>query len=105
MIFSNLVDMAMDNLDILFLHDKDTILALTNDDILYVDNSDANAGVKRALVSPNFLFDAMLATNTIVISYDTPKEHIEYISFPQLHFEEQIKACPRLMAVVNKIKQ
>lgn len=65
---------------------------------------DAYAGVKRALVSPYFLFDAMLTTNTIIISYDTPNEHIEYISFPQLHFEEQAKDCPRLMAVMNEIE-
>lgn len=103
MIFTNLIDTAMDNLNVLFLHDKDTLMVLTNEDILYVDNSDAYAGVKRALVSPSFLFDAMLATNTIIISYDTPNEHIEYISFPQIHFKEQIKNCPRLIAVMNEI--
>lgn len=105
MIFTNLVDTTMDNLNVLFLQDKDTVLALTNYDILYVDNSDAYAGVKRALVAPSFLFDAMLATNTIIISYDTPNEHIEYISFPQIHFKEQIKNCPRLMAVMNGIEE
>ena len=103
MIFFNLIDTTMDNLNVLFLHDKDTLIVLTNEDILYVDNSDAYAGVKRALVSPSFLFDAMLATNTIIISYDTPNEHIEYISFPQIHFKEQIKNCPRLIAVMNEI--
>lgn len=34
----------------------------------------------------------------------TPNEHIEYISFPQLHFEEQAKDCLRLMAVMNEIE-
>ncbi len=105
MIFTNLIDTAMDNLNVLFLLDKDTLMVLTNEDILYVDNSDAYAGVKRALVSPSFLFDAMLATNTFIISYDTPNEHIEYISFPQIHYKEQIKDCPRLMAVMNEIKK
>ena len=102
MIFTNFIDTTMDNLDVFFLHDKDTVLALTNDDILYVENSDAYAGVKRALVSPFFLFDAMLTTNTIIVSYDTPNEHIEYISFPQIHFGEQVKACPRLMSLMNE---
>ncbi len=105
MIFTNLVDTTMDNLNVLFLHDKDTLIVLTNEDILYVDNSDAYAGVKRALVSPSFLFDAMLATNTIIISYDTPNEHIEYISFPQIHFKEQIKNCPRLKAAVAEFEK
>ena len=103
MIFTNLVDMAMDNLSVLFLQDRDTLIALTNDDILYVDNSDAYAGVKRALVSPSFLIDAMLSTNTIIISYDTPNEHIEYISYPQIHFEEQVKKCPRLKKIVDQM--
>ena len=105
MIFTNLIDTAMDNLNVFFLHDKDTMLALTNDDILYVDNSNAYAGVKRALVSPLFLIDAMLSTNTIIVSYNTPNEHIEYISFPQIHFKEQVKNCPRLMAVMNEIEK
>lgn len=103
MIFTNLVDTAMDNLSVLFLQDRDTLIALTNDDILYVDNSDAYAGVKRALVSPSFLIDAMLSTNTIIISYDTPNEHIEYISYPQIHFEEQVKKCPRLKKIVDQM--
>lgn len=105
MIFTNLIDTAMDNLNIYFLQDKDTVLALTKSDILQVDNTDAYAGVKRALVKPSFLIDAMLKTNTIIMSYDTPNEHIEYISFPQIHFEEQIKGCPRLMAVMNEIEE
>lgn len=105
MIFTNLIDTAMDNLNVFFLQDKDTVLALTNDDILYVDYSDAYAGVKRALVSPSFLIDAMLNTNTIIISYDTPNEHIEYISFPQIHFGEQINDCPRLKKKVDKINR
>lgn len=104
-IFTNHIDTTMDNLNVLFLHDKDTLIVLTNEDILYVDNSDAYAGVKRALVSPSFLFDAMLATNTIIISYDTPNEHIEYISFPQIHFKEQIKNCPRLKAAVAEFEK
>lgn len=103
MIFTNLIDTAMDNLNIYFLQNKDTVLALTNADILQVDNSDAFAGVKRALVEPSFLIDAMINTNTIITSYDTPNEHIEYISFPQIHFEEQINNCPRLMAVINEM--
>lgn len=102
MIFTNLIDTAMDNLNIYFLQNKDTVLALTNADILQVDNSDAYAGVIRALVEPSFLIDAMLNTNTIIMSYDTPNEHIENISFPQIHFEEQIKYCPRLKKIVDK---
>lgn len=103
MVFTNFIDTAMDNFDVLFLHDKDTVLALTNDDILYVDYSDVRAGVRRAFVSPFFLIDAMLATNTIIVSYDTPNEHIEYISFPQIHFKEQVKNCPRLKKIVDQM--
>lgn len=104
MIFTNFIDTAMDNLNVFFLQDKDTVLALTNDDILYVDNSDAYGGVMRTLVSPSFLIDAMLATNIIIISYDTPNEHIEYFSFPQIHFGEQINDCPRLKKIVDRYK-
>lgn len=105
MIFNNLIDTAMDNLNVLFLHDKDTVMALTDNDILYVDNSDTYAGVKRALVSPSILINAMFTTNTIIISYDTPNEHVNYISFPQIHFEEQVKDCPRLKKIVDKINR
>ena len=105
MIFTNLIDTAMDNLNVFFLQDKDTVLALTNDDILYADNSDAYVGVMRTLVSPSFMIDAMLNTNTIIVSYDTPNEHIEYISFPQIHFGEQINDCPRLKKKVDEINR
>lgn len=102
MIFTNLIYTTMDNFDIYSLQDKDTVLALTNYDILHVDNSNAYAGVKKALVEPSFLIDSMLNTNTITMSYDTPNEHIEYISFPQIYYEEQIKDCPRLKKKVNE---
>ncbi|MCR5423288.1 MAG: hypothetical protein K6E93_00815 [Bacteroidales bacterium] len=103
MIFTNFIDTTMDNLNVFFLNDnKDTVLVITEKDML-VDNSDAYAGVKRAFVSPSLLIDAIFVSQIITVSYDTPNEHVEYISFPPEFFLEQVKNCPRLKKIVDKM--
>lgn len=103
MIFTNFIDTAMDNLKVIFIKGKDTAMVITEKD-MYVDNSDAYAGVKRAFLPPSLLLEALLTTNVVTISYNTPNEHVEYIGYPQMYFEAQVTNCPRLVAVLNEIK-
>lgn len=102
-VVTNHIDTVMDNLRVVFITERDTTAVLTaNDDLIVYDNEDG-AGIKTVFISPYILLEALLTTSTITIEYDTPYEHIQMIGFPQVHFEEQVKDCPRLMAVMNEM--
>lgn len=104
-VVTNHIDTVMDNLRVVFIAERDTTAVLTaNDDLIVYDNEDG-AGIKTVFIPPYILLEALLTTSTITIEYDTPYEHIQMIGCPQVHFEEQVKDCPRLMAVMNEIEK
>ena len=61
-----------------------------------------DAGVKRMMVPPYLLMNALVANWTLILSYDTPQGKMDMVGFPHIHFLEQVEDCPRLKEVLRE---
>lgn len=100
MIFANHLDTVMNNITVTFLQDNDTVFSMAESD-MPVDSSDASGGVKRAFVPLFLAVDAMMNSNMMTVTYDTPNEHVLMFGVPQVYFREQAAACRRFRHLID----
>lgn len=100
LIVYNYTDTIIDNLQVLFTDSEGAIIEQLTEKDTYAEVPDA--GVKRMMLPPYLVMNALANGGTLTISYDTPQGTLEMIGFPHVHFIEQIKGCPRLKEVLNQ---
>lgn len=100
LIVYNYADTVIDNLRVSFTDSEGAIIEQLTEKDTYTDVPDA--GVKRMVLPPYLVMNALATGKTLTISYDTPQGTLEMTGFPHVHFMEQIEACPRLKEVLNQ---
>lgn len=100
LIVYNYADTIIDNLQVLFTDSEGAIIEQLTEKDTYADVPDA--GVKRMMLPPYLVMNALATGKTLTISYDTPQGTLEMTGFPHVYFMEQIEACPRLKEVLNQ---
>ena len=100
LIVYNYADTVIDNLQVSFTDSEGAIIEQLTEKDTYTDVPDT--GVKRMMLPPYLVMNALANGGTLTISYDTPQGTLEMIGYPHVHFMEQIEACPRLKEVVNQ---
>lgn len=100
LIVYNYADTVIDNLRVSFTDSEGAIIEQLTEKDTYADVPDA--GVKRMVLPPYLVMNALATGKTLTISYDTPQGTLEMTGFPHVHFMEQIEACPRLKEVLNQ---
>ena len=100
LIVYNYADTVIDNLQVSFTDSEGAIIEQLTEKDTYADVPDA--GVKRIVLPPYLVMNALATGGTLAISYDTPQGTLEMIGTPHVHFMEQIEACPRLKEVLNQ---
>ena len=100
LIVYNYADTVIDNLPVLFTDSEGAIIEQLTEKDTYAEVPDA--GVKRMMLPPYLVMNALATGGTLTISYDTPQGTLEMTGFPHVHFMEQIEACPRLKEVLNQ---
>ncbi len=100
LIVYNYADTVIDNLQVSFTDSEGAIIEQLTEKDTYAEVSDA--GVKRMMLPPYLVMNALANGGTLTISYDTPQGTLEMIGYPHVHFMKQIKECPRLKAVLNQ---
>lgn len=100
LIVYNYTDAVIDNLRVSFTDSEGAIIEQLTEKDTYADVPDA--GVKRMVLPPYLVMNALATGKTLTISYDTPQGTLEMTGFPHVYFMEQIEACPRLKEVLNQ---
>ncbi len=100
LIVYNYADTVIDNLQVSFTDSEGVIIEQLTEKDTYTDVPDT--GVKRMMLPPYLVMNALANGGTLTISYDTPQGTLEMIGVPHVHFKEQIEACPRLKEVLNQ---
>lgn len=100
LIVYNYADTIIDNLRVSFTDSEGAIIEQLTEKDTYADVPDA--GVKRMVLPPYFVMNALATGKTLTISYDAPQGTLEMTGFPHVHFMEQIEACPRLKDVLKQ---
>lgn len=100
LIVYNYADTVIDNLQVSFTDSEGAIIEQLTEKDTYTDVPDT--GVKRMMLPPYLVMNALANGGTLTISYDTPQGTLEMIGVPHVHFMEQIEACPRLKEVLNQ---
>lgn len=84
----------------MFTDSEGTIIEQLTEKNTYVEV--LNAGVKRMMLPPYLVMNALVNSGTLTILYDTPQGTLEMTGYPHVHFMEQIEDCPRLKEVLNQ---
>ncbi len=100
LIVYNYADTIIDNLRVSFTDSEGAIIEQLPEKDTYADVPDA--GVKRMVLPPYLVMNALATGKTLTISYDTPQGTLEMTGFPHVYFMEQIEACPRLKDVLKQ---
>lgn len=100
LIVYNYADTVIDNLQVSFTDSEGAIIEQLTEKDTYADVPDA--GVKRMVLPPYLVMNALATGKTLTISYDTPQGTLEMTGFPHVYFMEQIEACPRLKDVLKQ---
>lgn len=100
LIVYNYADNVIDNLQISFTDSEGAIIEQLTEKDTYTDVPDT--GVKRMMLPPYLVMNALTTGGTLTISYDTPQGSLELTGYPHIHFKEQIEDCPRLKEVLNQ---
>lgn len=100
LIVYNYADTVIDNLQVSFTDSEGAIIEQLTEKDTYTDVPDT--GVKRMMLPPYLVMNALANGGTLTISYDTPQGTLEMTGFPHVYFMEQIEACPRLKEVLNQ---
>ena len=99
LIVYNYADTVIDNLQVSFTDSENAVIDRLTEEDTYVGVPDT--GVKRMMMPPYLVMNALASGGTMTISYDTPNGRVEIVGTPQIHFLEQIEDCPRLKAVLQ----
>lgn len=100
LVFANHVDTVMDNIEVSFLQDDDTVFTMAESD-MPVDSADVAWGVKRAFVPLSVMVDALMNSNMLTISFDTPNGRVVMMGVPQAYFQEQVQGCKRFRHLID----
>jgi len=100
LIVYNYADTVIDNLQVSFTDSENAVIDRLTEEDTYVDVPDT--GVKRMMMPPYLVMNALASGGTMTISYDTLNGRVEIVGTPQIHFLEQIEDCPRLKAVLQE---
>lgn len=98
LIVYNYTDTVVDNLQVSFTDSEGNVLQQLTESDVFVDTPDA--GVKRMMLPPYVVMNALASGGTMTISFDTPQGTLDMVGFPHIHFLEQVEDCPRLKAVL-----
>lgn len=93
-------DTVIDNLQVSFTDSEGAIIEQLTKKDTYAEVPDA--GVKRMMLPPYLVMNALATGGTLTLSYDTPQGTLEMNGYPQIHFMEQIENCPRLKEVLKQ---
>ena len=99
LIVYNYTDAVIDSLQVAFVDRDGNMMERLTEGDTYTEILDA--GVKRMMVPPYLLMNALVDNWTLVLSYDTPQGTLDMVGFPHIHFLEQVEDCPRLKAVLR----
>lgn len=100
LIVYNYTDAVIDNLQVSFTDSAGNVLQRLTESDVFVDTPDA--GVKRMMLPPYVVMNALASGGTMTISFDTPQGTLDMVGFPHIHFLEQVEDCPRLKAVLRE---
>ena len=100
LIVYNYTDAVIDSLQVIFTDSEGNVMERLTENDTYTEILDA--GVKKMMLPPYLLMNALVANGTMTITFDTPQGRLEMIGFPHIHFQEQVEGCPRLKEVLTK---
>lgn len=100
LIVYNYADTVIDNLQVSSTDSEGAIIEQLTKKDTYAEVPDA--GVKRMMLPPYLVMNALATGGTLTLSYDTPQGTLEMNGYPQIHFMEQIENYPRLKEVLKQ---
>ena len=95
----NYTDAVVDNLQVAFTDSVGNVMERLTESDTYIDKPEAN--VKRMMLPPDMLMNALRANWALSLTFDTPQGRLEMVGFPHIHFQEQVEGCPRLKAALK----
>ena len=104
LIVANYIDTTIDSLQCFFMDENDSIIGVLNAETVYVDSTDYNAGLLRMIIPTEDILYLLNQSKVMIIQYNAKNKPIEIISLAPWMFNEQVKDCPRLRAVMNEIE-
>lgn len=96
----NYTDAVVDNLQVAFTDSVGNVMGWLTESDTYIDKPEAN--VKRMMLPPDMLMNALRANWALSLTFDTPQGRMEIVGFPGIHFLEQVEGCPRLKAALKE---
>lgn len=102
LIVANYIDTTIDSLQCFFMDETDSIIGVLNDETVYVDSTDYYAGQLRMIIHTEDILYLLNQSKVMIIQYYAKDKPIEIISLAPWMFNEQVKDCPRLMALMNE---
>lgn len=100
LIVYNYTDAVIDSLQVTFVDSAGNVRDRLTEGDTYTEILDA--GVKRMMVPPYLLMNALVDNWTLILAFDTPQGTLDMVGFPHIHFLEQVEDCPRLKAVLRE---
>jgi len=105
LIVENLIDYSLDNVECIFTCDS-VIVGVINSETTSVDSSEMSNGLIRMMFHTSYIANLLSQSDAMIVRYTTNGETIEMMSLAPFFFNEQVKECPRLVAVMNEnVKQ
>ena len=104
LIVANYIDTTIDSLQCFFMDENDSIIGVLNEETVYVDSTDFNAGLLRMIIPTEDILYILNQSKVMIIQYNAKDKPIEIISLAPWMFNDQVKDCPRLMALMNEIE-
>ena len=96
----NYTDAVIDSLQVVFIDRDGNVMERLTEGDTYSEILDA--GVKRMMIPPYLLMNALVNNWTLILAFDTPQGTLDMVGFPHIHFLEQVEDCPRLKAVLRE---
>lgn len=104
LIIANYIDTTIDSLQCFFTDENDSIIGVLNNETVYIDSADYNAGLLRMIIPTEDILYVLNQSKVMIIKYYAKDKPIEIISLAPWMFNDQVKDCTRLMALMNEIE-
>ena len=100
LIVENLVDYSLDDVECIFTCDS-VIVGVINSETASVDSSEVSNGLIRIMFHTSDIVNLLNQSDAMIVRYTTNGETVEMMSLAPFFFNEQVKECPRLMALLD----
>lgn len=101
LIVENLIDYSLDDVECIFTYSDSVIVGVINSKTASVDSSEMSNGLIRMMFHTSDIVNILSQSDAMIVRYTTNGETVEMMSLAPLFFNEQVKECPKLVALMD----